>query len=60
MHYVDSTMVCRSGKGYSRVLLEFQKKKGGKTISEFSDFNQYIYYWWSKEPSPRNSFFGHM
>ena len=28
MHYVDSPMECRSGKGYCSGVTEFQKKKG--------------------------------
>ena len=30
MHYVDSPMECRSGKGYCSGVTEFQKKEGMK------------------------------
>ena len=36
MHYVDSTMVCRSGKGYcSGITGISKKKKGGNNIRIF-------------------------
>ena len=61
MHYVDSTMVCRSGTGYCSGITGLSKKvERGKTKSEFSYFYQNICYWCSKELSRRNSSFGHM
>ena len=61
MHYVDSLMECRSGKGYCSGVTEFQKKrKDEKQYREFPYFNQYICYGCSKESSRRNGSFEHI